>query len=308
MTLRWQPFQTRVPGKWVLAGEHSVLKGVTAVAMPHQKIGLTLTFEPVVTGEAQSGHSLLRVEPPDAGALIQEILTAVSEQGHLAASSWAWPEGRLRIESSIPIGAGFGSSAALCVALTRWMAPSLGLSSSQWLEFATTLEHRFHGVSSGMDVAVITAGQAVAFEKAKGVRPLGIQKLPHFTFHDTAMRSRTRDCVNRVEKFRADSPSVAQKVDESMAQASELAMTGLKQFDAGQEQEGIESLARAIQQAQECFYAWELVPGQVHRMEKKLLALGAQAVKLTGAGGGGMLVALWRDSAAADSALKSTVG
>ena len=36
------------------------------------------------------------------------------------------PRGVLRIESTIPFGAGLGSSAALSVAVTRWMAEPFG--------------------------------------------------------------------------------------------------------------------------------------------------------------------------------------
>ena len=37
-------FSTRIPGKWVLAGEHSVLRGASAIALPHPEFSLAFDF------------------------------------------------------------------------------------------------------------------------------------------------------------------------------------------------------------------------------------------------------------------------
>lgn len=289
MGVKWHRFQTQVPGKWVLAGEHSVLRGTTAVALPHPEFGLTLNFEP------NDDFKSLNVEPESAASLILELLQAVGEAWEADGRSFTYPTGTLKIESTIPMGAGLGSSAALCVAMTQWMAEPLSISESQQADFATQLEHRFHGKSSGMDVAVIFAREPISFVKGRGVKSLGVKQLPKFTFHDTQIRSRTSDCVLRVETFREESPTLAMKVDEAMGTASRIAMEGLIQFDAGRKKEGLGLIQKSMQMSQECFYSWELVPGETKRLEERLLADGALAVKLTGAGGGGMLVALWED-------------
>ena len=300
--MNWRPFSTHVSGKWVLAGEHSVLKGVNAIALPRRDIGLTLSFESaadftiepgVEDGVENDGGADFIVEPAGAFVLIRELLDSVADSVEGDGKSFLSPKGKLKIESNIPIGAGLGSSAALCVALTRWMAEPLSLVESAWVEFATQLEHRFHGRSSGMDVAVISAGEAVSFVQGRGVLPLGIKRLPVFTFHDTGLRSRTIDCVLKVEKFRETHPLSGVRVDETMAVASRLAMEGLILFDSGQSERGLQLLADSMRKSQECFYSWQLVPDDVRRMEQELLARGALAVKVTGAGEGGMLVALW---------------
>lgn len=286
----WPTFKTRVPGKWVLAGEHSVLRGATAVALPHPEVGLTLSFDP------NKKNSALVVDPVSAEPLIRELLNSVTDSLTEKNQSFGWPSGTLKIESEIPIGAGLGSSAALCVALTRWMAGPLAIGESAWIDFATSLEHRFHGRSSGMDVAVIAVAEPISFVMGQGTKSLGVKRLPKFTFHDTGLRSRTSDCVLKVEKFREDVPALAVKVDEAMGAASRMAMEGLVRFDSGSGPAGIKLIQQAMMSARECFYSWELVPGEARRLEEKLLREGALAVKLTGAGGGGVLVALWEDN------------
>lgn len=290
-------FRTQVTGKWVLAGEHSVLRGVCAVALPRRDIGLSLTFQPaeVSLSSEPSGGQGLKVDPADSQTLIEDILGAVGDALQAEGKSFTLPRGILKLESSIPIGAGLGSSAALCVALARWMKEPLSLRADDLVSFATQLEHRFHGRSSGMDVAVIAAGEAVSFILGRGVVPLGIKRLPYFTFHDTGLRSRTSDCVQKVEKFRADNPLKAIEVDEWMAEASRLAIEGLLLYDSGRQEEGLKVLKYSMQKSQDCFNSWNLVPREAVEIEKKLQAQGALAVKITGAGGGGMVVALWSD-------------
>jgi mevalonate kinase len=201
--------------------------------------------------------------------------------------------GELAIQSSIPVGAGLGSSAALCVAVTRWLAGPLGLRSEQVGAFATRLENFFHGESSGMDVAVCLADAPVRFVRGGEPQPLELRRLPRFTFHDTALRARTSDCVARVGAFQTAQLELGRRTDELMAEASAAAVEGLRLYDAGESGTGLERIARAMSLSHECFERWDLVPPEARALRQELLQRGALAAKLTGAGCGGMVVALW---------------
>ncbi|MDR3607941.1 MAG: hypothetical protein P4M08_11255 [Oligoflexia bacterium] len=288
--MKWERFETRARGKWVLAGEHAVLRGVSAIAIPHPEFSLRLSFVP------EPGLPL-QVSPVSAQTVVDEILQSVRDEEQAEDRTFTLPEGWLEIDSTIPIGAGLGSSAALCVAIARWLAKNLRIETAQAIyEFATRLEHRFHGRSSGMDVAVINADEPISFSM-KGQKPLGIRTLPKFTFHDTEVRARTSDCVAQVVQLREKDPAQAMRLDEAMGEASRLAMEGLIRYNHASEgasgAAALELVARAMREAQKCYYSWDLVPVEAREIEAKLLAEGALAVKLTGAGGGGMLVALW---------------
>jgi mevalonate kinase len=292
--MTWGAFQTRVSGKWVLAGEHAVLKGAAAIAIPHPEFGMELKFTP-------SYQNDLEIEPQWAQTVIPEILHAIQAEENSAGRPFHMPQGRLEIHSTIPLGAGLGSSAALCVALGHWLSPLLKLETpAQLQDFATRLEHRFHGRSSGMDVAVIVAGQPISFtmkgsEKA-GPQVIGVTKLPKFTFHDTGLRARTSECVAKVEAFRQSNPALGAKLDEQMSAASKMALEGLIQYDSSPSQQALEVVAHAMRNAQECYESWQLVPAEARALQEKLLSEGALATKITGAGDGGMLVALWADN------------
>ena len=55
------------------------------------------------------------------------------------------------------------------------------------------------------------------------------------------------------------------------------------------------SVARAMTLGQECYEQWGLVPEEADQIIKKLKSEGALAVKMTGAGDGGFVVALWKE-------------
>ncbi len=285
---QWRRFHTEVPAKWILGGEHSVLRGGTAIALPHPELKLTLSFEPQSISE-------LRIFPSESAPVIRELIQSVVDRLGEDGKSFVMPEGELRLESSIPSGAGLGASAAISVAFARWFAEPLQLEGEMLYEFAMDFEYRLHGRRSGVDVAAALLGKPISFGEEKGYRAIGIKKLPRFTLHDTGLRARMSECVYRIQALREENPHLGMEIDEKMGHSVRSSMEGLVHFDQGMRGAGLQKIAAGMTLAQECFYSWMLVPGDAHRIEETLLAQGALAVKMTGAGGGGYVVALWKD-------------
>ena len=286
----WQDFEVAVPGKWVLAGEHAVLRGATAIALPHPDAFLTLRF--------QAGGGEFTVSPGSAKAVLNDLLHSVRDKWENQDKSFPWPKGSLSLESSIPLGAGLGSSAALCVAVTRWLAPVLNLKENDFFEFARSLEHQFHGQSSGMDIAVALARQPIAYGVEKGAHSLVLRKLPRFTFHDTGLRSRTSDSIMKVLEIKSKFPILSMEIDQKMGALTGKLLQGLQLYSDRQDKDGQERAVRDwiapnMNAAHSCFVDWGLVPSQITAQREELFEKGAVGVKLTGAGDGGFLVALW---------------
>lgn len=301
----WVAFQTSVPGKWVLAGEHAVIRGAPAVALPRLDCELSLEFEP-----SSLPNQGLEVYPQMLTDFVENLfqITQGLAQGpwkETLKNHWAnvsssngpslhsRPSGKLRITSTIPIGAGIGSSAAICVALSRWVGKAFQLELRQILELGTRLEDFFHGKSSGMDIATVSVGEPIVFYRGRGFERLGVDHLPTFTFHDTGLRSLTKECVLKVETFLQTHPEQGQQLEEQMREASLLAVQGLREFNDGRENQGLKILADSMKRSQNCFEQWGLVPERVRQLQGELERKGARGVKLTGAGNGGFLVALW---------------
>lgn len=273
-------FKTTVPGKWVLAGEHTVLRGGSAVALPHPEYKLSLEFSP-------QKINTLQVEPQSVEVTVLSLLERAQEVLKSKNILFDLPKGILKIESSIPTGAGLGSSAALCVALSRFVLAGL-LPNSQTpdeIDLARELEHVFHGKSSGMDVAVVSLEKPILFSMESGAKPLKISKFPSFLFVDTGLRSSTRDCVLKVEEKRKSNVGLATQWDEQMNLASSEVVQGLESND-------LHLLAQGMNRSQKVFESWGLVPSKVTEISKENTLKDKLAWRLTGAGDGGFLVAL----------------
>jgi mevalonate kinase len=290
-------FSVTVPAKWVLAGEHSVMRGRSAITFPYLPFSMKLSYE-----DSSQPFQVNELK-------VDTDLTSLMKRGfQFLNQSFGNLSGELSLESNIPIGAGLGSSAALCVAMSRfvlWKCESIiPFSQSEWIKLATHLEHVFHGKSSGMDVTAIIHSQGIEYNTTRepasiaigGASPHG----PKFTLNDTGKRGQTRDCIQIVKAWQENHPELISKVDDQMHEASLAARQALESYPAAgaafskaSHAESDQKLALAMQQAQNCFETWGLVPADLMEQKRDLMKQGALAVKLTGAGLGGFWVALW---------------
>lgn len=160
-----------VHAKLLLSGEHSVLYGAPAVGLP-LPLSLQLNFTP-----HPRRPSAQQLFSPTVQRLLADYPRFTDEVAHgvLASTSNG---GEIDIDSTIPLGAGLGSSAALCVAcakLLRLLRNDGGedehavdgrgdqhASQAVWRE-AHRLESHFHGHSSGVDTGIIANAAAMLF-------------------------------------------------------------------------------------------------------------------------------------------------
>jgi len=274
-----------IPGKWVLSGEHSVLRGGAAIAMPHPEFSMHFQFSPCLSGG-------LDVDPTEMRntvfQLIERLRPSFEPEGI---------QGLLSIQNSIPMGAGLGSSAALCFGLVHWLAEWGGrqdLSISDRVSLARELENTFHGKSSGMDVAAVSARKPIFFKMGELPVELELAELPRFSFHDTGKRAETRECVDSVQKLLSTNSELGVKIDQEMTFATEETKSGLFAFDSGDREIGLATLSSAMKRSTDCFRKWGLLTDLIESQIRQLYRDGALAVKPTGAGRGGFLVALWQ--------------
>ncbi len=293
--LRWKSYSTEVPGKWVLAGEHTVLRGGTAIALPHPDLKLRLEFRP---GDPKRPVAFT-VEPDYGMLVIQELLRIAGDWLGTRGIRLEFPHGHLKLSSTIPFGAGLGSSAALSVATARWVLSAVGLERALERELARQMENRFHGKSSGMDVSVVSIEEPILFSMKEGAVSLGLSHLPPFVFADTGLRSSTKDCIETVEKVRVADPLRGAKLDLEMNHATQEALDGLRAYDDAFERNDEPAVSSAlgmigsgISRAREVFRAWGLIPEGLGGQVLDLEAAGWRYWRLTGSGQGGFLVGL----------------
>ena len=272
-----------VPAKWVLTGEHSVLRGCEAIVFPYHTYKLSFSYQP--TSADHHHANLFQVQ-------INALLVRASDFLKVPVQADA---NQINIDCKIPIAAGLGSSAALCVAVAKFALWKADRSQDQLIELATYLEDEFHGKSSGMDVSAITSNRLpILYSIAKGsqiIEPL--DALPRFELYDSGKRGSTKECIQKVKYWRQSTPHLAEQVDEQMQKSTRMAYQALLNFSKTP-RESEDQLALAMTSAQQCFETWGLVTSELGEQKHALLKQGALAVKLTGAGLGGFWVGLWR--------------
>ena len=276
-------FSTRTFGKWILAGEHAVLRGSPALAFPLTTRYLELQYRP--------GGASLDVEFRGAhGEELKLLFYGVIENALSRLKVTEPLKGRFVLTSSLPVGAGLGASAALCGAIARWCEAQGWIAENDVYEFARKLEDLFHGESSGVDLAVSLSAQGIRFVRGGERLPVNPKWWPKLYLSYCGRRGMTAECVNKVKDMFADDPARAGRTDAQMRESVALAERAL----AHDQELGEPELKKAIDMARECFEIWDLCGGDVATHMRQLEEAGAWAVKPTGSGGGGYILSLWK--------------
>ncbi|MEJ2298959.1 MAG: hydroxymethylglutaryl-CoA reductase, degradative [Woeseiaceae bacterium] len=258
----------RAAGKVILLGEHGVVYGRHALALP-------LPDAVRVTLSEASGlsHDL----PEDYVACLLNTL-GVTDAG--------W---RIDLDTRLPIGKGLGSSAAIAVAIARAFNARLGLGLDDAGINAVAFESEklAHGSPSGIDNTLATFAEPMLFRNAGNlhyelVAPAGRPPLI-VAWGDEV--GRTSDMVAGVRERRAR----AQPYFESLFDAMDrLSRDGAGLLAAGD----WTALGRLMNICQGLLNAIGVSTPQLERMIGLARQSGAAGAKLTGAGGGGSIVAL----------------
>jgi mevalonate kinase len=294
-------FETEVHGKWILAGEHAVLRGSPALVFPLYSRSLHFSFSPT----QQKYDDGLRLElSGEHGDELQLLFWGVLEKACMMKKLGRKDiAGLVKIRSTIPVGAGLGASAALSVAFARWFQHLKVLQENELQEFARNLENLFHGESSGLDVAVALNAKPLRFVRGIPVSASAFftpSWTPKWYVSYSGKRGVTSECVNGVKNWIAKNPEQGVAADEDMRSAVHLAEKAL----ASSEQEGFSLLRESFELAGSCFSRWNLTEGSLGQHMQWLKNQGAVAMKPTGSGNGGYVLSLWKSDPSAETLKK----
>ncbi len=271
-------FTTTTHGKWILAGEHAVLRGHPALVFPLKSHQLTLEYQATTAALTLTSDGLQSDHLSD---IVWRVITAGLAE---LEQPTALPRGLLKIKNQIPLGAGLGASAALCVAIARWLQAQYAPSLEVFL-FARQLENLFHGQSSGLDIAGASAMQGVLFQQGN-LRSVPMTWSPCWILSSSGEVGITSASIRQLDTQRVKNPASADALDQRMAHSVALAHQALLQQDK-------QLLATAINQAHDCFLDWGLITPALAAHMHTLRQAGALAVKPTGSGNGGYVLSLW---------------
>lgn len=288
-------FQSSVPGKWILTGEHSVVRGQRALVFPLSSKSLRLRFLDGSFAKAlskQESNPMLLDALKTAAKGAQKFLAEKGQkkQAKKIASNFQFPVEKFTADSTIPIGSGLGSSAALCVALAKWFAHKGYIYEEELYDLALEMEHAFHGKSSGMDVAVALSMQPLEFHIGKSPKPFTLGWQPHIYLFDSGERSSTKESVLKVMEAYKSNETRGKEIDAKMQASVDLAFSALT---GEASPANLSSLKQSFDLGRDCYEEWALLTPQMQARASLVTEAGAIAWKPTGSGAGGFLLALF---------------
>lgn len=280
-------FYSQTHAKWILAGEHAVVRGYSALVFPLHAKTMTLQYQ-------ENQQPLSAEFDGEQGDDLHLLFWSVIEHGlKKIQHDLNHTTGHFVLSNNIPIGSGLGASAALCVNVGRWFAWKQWISSEEIFDFARYLEDLFHGKSSGLDLAGSLYDTGIHFRPQRSDAPLiePIQSVwqPQWYLSFSGQIGITSHCVRKVQQMHQDTPEQAQAWDVEMENCVQLAKQSLEM----EKSQGLPLLIQAIERARLCFAAWGLLGSTVEAHLKALTQAGALAVKPTGSGDGGYVLSLW---------------
>lgn len=308
-TLRGASGSGRAHAKAILIGEHTVIYGLPAVAVPLRD----LTVEVVVTPTNTAQRPLPEADSSDDTFENRFTVSAGTETtgdpgpAVVAASLRRWGHPgesvEVRVRSRIPPARGLGSSAATAAATVRAIADLYGATpdARSLYELVQIGESVSHGRASGVDAVTVTACRPLRFA-AGDIRPITTPADAVLVVADTGIPGRTDRAVATARTTLHRDRALARRV---LARANELTESAVQELAAGR--------MRAVGQRMNEFHSLlrELsvsTPG-IDRLTTAARRVGAYGAKLTGGGLGGCVIALTdADSAAAIGAAMLAAG
>jgi mevalonate kinase len=275
------------PGKIILFGEHAVVYGRPALAVPvtqvHAEVEITDSDSAGIMIHAPGIdlHAELNTLPSD-----HPIASVIHNFIFLARVS-PFPNLRIKISSAIPVASGLGSGAAVTVALTRALSAHLNfpMNVEEINAFSYEIEKLHHGTPSGIDNTVVTYAKPVYFIKGQPIETFKVGSPFTIVIGNTGISAPTKESVEDVRKlWEADKA----KWEEVFDEIGKIAKETREAIEIGK----IKELGQLMNQNHALLQKMTVSSPALDELVSVARQAGAWGAKLSGGGRGGNMIAL----------------
>lgn len=283
-------FTASAPGKVILFGEHAVVYGQPAIAVPVTQVRARATLMPNITGSPGE----VRILAPDVG--LDSLWEHLPPENPIGAAVMGVksalgidqvPACTIKVASTIPVASGLGSGAAVSVAVIRALTGFLGnpLPDEQVSALAYEVEKIHHGTPSGIDNTVVTYAQPVYFVQGGTIETFGVTQPFTILIGDTGLPAPTKESVSDVRTAWQADPRTYGRL---FAAAGSIAKTARQTIESGHP----EWLGPLMDENHELLMKMNVSSAELDNLVFAAKDSGALGAKLSGGGRGGNMIAL----------------
>ena len=264
--------------KIILIGEHSVVYGYPAIAIPLKKIEIECTIE-----EAKSNFFY-----DETDTLSVAIFTALKYLKKENAKI------KYKITSQIPQKRGMGSSAAVSIAAIRAIFNYFGENLEDELleKLVNTAEIVAHKTPSGLDAKTCLSDKAIRFVKNKGFSYIDLNLDAYLVIADTGIYGNTGEAIQNVKNLGSKAELSLKKLGRLTDEMTRILTGNIENKEKKIRREKISKIGEIMTAANTELGKLNITIEKTELFVKTAIENGAAGAKISGGGLGGCVIAL----------------